>query len=230
MSLQVLPATIEDIPRLASIIFEAFTSDALHVAMFPREHQASYMDWYHQKLRMTMEDPAIRTVKVVQKADATSEDDVIIAYGRYQFPSRQRGIEEQPKSKRIQEQRHPFPAKANESLVDYYIDRINMIHKRLVDERKDFVCQMLATHPDYQGRGAGRLLIQYGIDAAKDFGHSSRTSPMIFLEAAPEAYSLYKKFGWRDVDRIDIQLEEYGVQDGGLHSTICMERRIVEGR
>lgn len=228
MTLQVLPATEEDIPRLAEVVFAAFTSDPLHMAMFPREHQDTFMAWYHQKLRKGIRDPCMRSMKVVRKANESHPHDTIIAYGRWQFPKTTAKGESQLIT--TEEEQISFPALGNKPLVDYYVAATNVIRQRVVDESRDIVCQMLATHPEYQGQGAGRLLLQYGIDAAAEVSRCSGTPARIFLEATPEAYSLYKRFGWEDLgdlDRIEIRLEEYGGPSGVLHCTVAMSRLTV---
>lgn len=226
MTLQVLPATEEDIPRLADIVFAAFTSDPLHVAMFPRENQAAFMAWYHQKLRKAMRNPSLRSMKVVKTAagEGHHEPDIIIAYARWQIPHT---AQTETQVVEAEAKQTPFPVLANEPLVDHYVAATDAIRERLVDKSRDFVCQMLATHPEYQVQGAARLLIQHGIKAATEAALCNGAPVGIFLEATPEAYLLYRKFGWEDVDRIEIRLDEYGVPSGGLHCTVAMERRTI---
>lgn len=50
----------------------------------------------------------------------------------------------------------------------------------------------LGTHPDYQRRGAGSLVVQWGCDMADKDGVSA------YVDANKEGAGLYKKFGFLD--------------------------------
>lgn len=50
----------------------------------------------------------------------------------------------------------------------------------------------LATHPDYQRRGAGSRLIQWGCDLA------DKNGTMAYVDASKEGAPLYQKFGFVD--------------------------------
>lgn len=52
---------------------------------------------------------------------------------------------------------------------------------------------VLATKPEYQRRGAGGALVQWGIDKAKQDGLT------VTLFSSPQGYGLYKKLGFADV-------------------------------
>lgn len=50
----------------------------------------------------------------------------------------------------------------------------------------------LATHPDYQGRGAGSMIVKYGCDLADQDGVSA------YVDASKEGLVLYKRYGFVD--------------------------------
>lgn len=52
------------------------------------------------------------------------------------------------------------------------------------------VLDTLATHPDYQGRGAGSMLVKWGCDLADASGLS------VYVDASKEGAELYAKFGF----------------------------------
>lgn len=151
---------------------------------------------------------------------ADTESNTIIAYGRWEFPVADEA--EQPDSDphatgKIPEV--PFPEYANEKLIDDYVEKTYSIRERLVGKSKDYGLQMLATHPAHQGKGAGSILIRYGLDAAE------RAGAKAFLEATPAAVGVYERYGWKGLDEIVMDLGDYGVENGGLHRTLCMERK-----
>jgi N-acetylglutamate synthase-like GNAT family acetyltransferase len=77
--------------------------------------------------------------------------------------------------------------------------------------------EILVVHPDYQGVGIGKKLIQTGLDDA-----AALALDKAYLEASEAGYPLYKKFGWQDVDQVFVDLEKYGGK--GVWPTICMRR------
>ncbi len=65
---------------------------------------------------------------------------------------------------------------------------------------------MLACHPDYQGRGAGRALVGWGLGKAKTEGLA------VTLFASPMGARIYKRLGFQDVGSFRTQVageEEY---------------------
>lgn len=51
---------------------------------------------------------------------------------------------------------------------------------------------VLCTHPERQGRGAGTVLLEYGLKLADKYGLES------FLEASAKGYPLYAKYGFEN--------------------------------
>jgi hypothetical protein len=59
------------------------------------------------------------------------------------------------------------------------------------------------------------MLVRWGVEKADAVGRKC------YLESTPAAYSLYRKFGWADVDEIVLDLGKYGK---GEHSIKIMMR------
>jgi predicted N-acetyltransferase YhbS len=55
------------------------------------------------------------------------------------------------------------------------------------------VLDLLQTDPKHQGRGAGSILIRWGLDLADQLRVPA------YLESSPAAHKLYVKHGFRDV-------------------------------
>ena len=53
----------------------------------------------------------------------------------------------------------------------------------------------LGTHPDYQRRGAGSMIVQWGCDMA------DRDGVAAYVDASKEGAGLYKKFGFEDLSK-----------------------------
>ena len=74
--------------------------------------------------------------------------------------------------------------------------------------------------PAWQGRGVGSAIILWALEQLR------LDSMPVFLNAQPDGYGLYKRFGWKDVENIDVDLSRWaGPNRGyGMHRTVCMLR------
>ncbi len=67
----------------------------------------------------------------------------------------------------------------------------------------------MAVHPDYQGKGLGRKLLEYCNDLADSAGLPT------YLTAFPGAHGLYQKLGYKDIKHFDVDLNEWGTKHRG---------------
>jgi ribosomal protein S18 acetylase RimI-like enzyme len=65
--------------------------------------------------------------------------------------------------------------------------------------------QVLATLPEYRGQGIGSRLLEIGLAEGRNAGLDE-----FYLEASDDGHDLYEKFGFRDLERIPIDLVQYG--------------------
>lgn len=79
------------------------------------------------------------------------------------------------------------------------------------------VLRSIATLPEYQGQGCASLLLQSGLERI------DAESAKAWLEATPQGQTLYAKFGWKVVDEIVFDLENYGCGEWVQRTTV-MER------
>ena len=75
-------------------------------------------------------------------------------------------------------------------------------------------------HPTWQRRGVGSAMIRWALE------HLRPDTMPVWLCAQPDGYSLYLKLGWRDVEKVDMDLSKWisPYQGYGLHRTVCMVR------
>lgn len=88
-------------------------------------------------------------------------------------------------------------------ILDYfYGNRRKFMHPR------PFVClNAIGTHPEHQGRGAGKRLVQWGVQLADQLG-----LPM-YLEASKEGWPLYQKFGFEVLVEQHFEMEQFKRSD-----------------
>ena len=69
------------------------------------------------------------------------------------------------------------------------------------------VLNLLCVHRDWQRRGAGTLLVQWGLARSESLGLPA------YLEASPAGYGLYLKLGFHEIDVVVVKAEDW---DGGF--------------
>ena len=62
----------------------------------------------------------------------------------------------------------------------------------------------LVTDPGYQSKGAGTKLLAWGVSQADQIG------VRMALEATPAGLTLYKRFGFREVDVVKADMKQFG--------------------
>ena len=77
---------------------------------------------------------------------------------------------------------------------------------------------MVATDPDFQGRGAGSLMMGWGLERA------DKENLEAYLEASPDAVGLYEHFGFREAGRTDTWIENERVKPGTWYRNLFMIR------
>lgn len=63
---------------------------------------------------------------------------------------------------------------------------------------------MLHTDPNFQGRGAGKMLVEWGTKKADELGLPA------YLESSPTGHHLYQRCGFHDLDILKLDLSLHG--------------------
>lgn len=66
------------------------------------------------------------------------------------------------------------------------------------------VLDLLATLPEHQGKGIGSDFIKWGLEKADAMKRRA------YLEATPEGYPLYCKYGWNPIEELTLDFGAYG--------------------
>lgn len=70
----------------------------------------------------------------------------------------------------------------------------------------------LYVRPEFQRRGIGGTLVEWGVKKADELGL------VAYTEASPKGLGLYLKYGFEEVDRVTVDLEPWGGKKGTVHS------------
>ena len=83
------------------------------------------------------------------------------------------------------------------------------------------VLHILAIDPSLQRKGIGSLLIRHGLDGA------DRDHAKTYVEASPVGLPLYIQFGWKEIDKVVVDV---GKLDGkGAATEVCLMREPRSG-
>lgn len=81
---------------------------------------------------------------------------------------------------------------------------------------------ILITHPDHQRRGAAGLLLKQGIEDGKLHNVD------LHLESSLRGHEFYKKYGFRDIDILELDLSKWGATEPHRNWAMVCEPGIAE--
>ncbi|KFY26987.1 hypothetical protein V491_01093 [Pseudogymnoascus sp. VKM F-3775] len=180
-SLVLEPATAEDIPAMIEIWFAAFTQSSITKLLPDTPGMREWhLEWHHRNFQTI---PSIKYLRVV---DTASKDEQgrprIVAFGVWNL-----GIPEE-QGRRFPPWHPDCPQEACEDLIS----GLEKERKRIMGDVRNYYLDTLGTHPDYQRRGAGSMLVKWGCDLADKDGVSA------YVDASKKGLPLYKKYGFVD--------------------------------
>ena len=79
--------------------------------------------------------------------------------------------------------------------------------KENMSGRKHWYLELLATRPEWQGKGAGGLMLDWGCARADGDGVET------YLESSPAGKRLYEKKGFKELDRLVVPSKVEGEED-----------------
>ncbi|KAI1436764.1 acyl-CoA N-acyltransferase [Xylaria sp. CBS 124048] len=193
MPLELHPATEADAERAAAIEKEAYASDLFMPILFPGpfpEPQAGQKDWRVEELQgVIREDPSVRWLKVIDtdiKPDEANSQ--MIGFAQWNIND---GSQPPPKPRTFGVGANVAACKEASALLQ--------TTRRSRQQTKHVHLSMLHVDPRHQRRGAGRMLVMWGVEEAKKLGFP------VFLESSEVGASLYLTCGFSfvDIDALD---------------------------
>ncbi|KAH8781898.1 acyl-CoA N-acyltransferase [Hyaloscypha finlandica] len=178
MPLTLSLATPADLPNLVRAQYAAFhPNDTLHVLIYPSPDRVPESTFEKTVERQT--DAWKDNVTWVKVTD--DETGSVIAGAKWIFWPKSGGWAEE-KGKR-------WPESFGIAYVSWIMEEF-MGRRRERNQGPAALLDICYVHPDWQGRGAGKLLVQWGTEKADELG--LRT----FVEASYFGRPLYEKFGF----------------------------------
>ncbi|KAI5365208.1 Putative GNAT domain, acyl-CoA N-acyltransferase [Septoria linicola] len=149
MAFTLLPLQELDVPQCVTIYFAAF-QNAHSLGCWPRT--PDIRAWWENMIKDELHEPGAQWLKAVLE-----ESGEIAGFAKWQEP--EPGIEPDVSLPE-------WPAEADAELCDETFGAWARAHRDLMGKRGHWYLEILATAPAYQGRGAGSLMMKYGLDKA----------------------------------------------------------------
>ncbi|KAJ5101393.1 hypothetical protein NUU61_003615 [Penicillium alfredii] len=214
--IEILPATEEDCPTLAQVEEAAFSqarqeeSRSLSEIMFGPPAAEGESLRAQDLVHKMQTDPTTRLYKATIKEEATNMKRIVgwSVWNHY--------LEPQPMEERKDTRSRLI---GNEDAFHEFFGALLRARKLYMSGKPFCLLGVLVTLPEYQGRGVGSALLEFGISEATKAGLSE-----FWLEASADGYSLYRKFGFENVDFVHMDLTKYGSVGQTKH--VCMKKSL----
>ncbi|KAK6379967.1 uncharacterized protein PV06_00158 [Exophiala oligosperma] len=181
MALAQRDAQESDITVLCDIFFNAFANDLVMKQCFP--DVPDVRAFWENILKKGMADPKCHTRCVVDTALPGSP---VIAYSRWVDCDKDAPPPEGPQ----------YPSGGNVEVSKIFFPQLRKKRMEIMKGREYWYLGLLCCSPSHQGRGAGRMLLEYGLGLVDKEGKEA------YVEASPPGAPVYKKFGFKEVDKV----------------------------
>lgn len=193
MGLTLRQATASDAAQIVDIYLSAFKEDAISLLCFPRNE--AVRDWWLNMIAEELSDPHAHFI-VITSSDASTDGDTVVAFAQWNGPLKPM-FSELP----------TWPEGSDVELANSFFGNLFSTHKRLMEGKKHWYLELIATRPEFQGKGAAGLLIRWGLGKADSEGLDA------YLEASPDGKPIYEHFGFIAQEDLVMDLEGKGVEE-----------------
>ncbi|RAK95485.1 GNAT family N-acetyltransferase [Aspergillus ibericus CBS 121593] len=223
MGITIRPATELDTLSLGQINIASFRHQPFWGNLFPNipDTEAGTLPLKTARCLDKLVAPNVHVLAAVDDISGR-----VVGYARWMVPADENGdgksaveLKEQANVELLNRHKagNTFPVGTRMDLYHAFQELLKDVEGRLVREG-DFVLELLATHPEAQGRGVGTALLNWGLERA------NKRNARVYLEATEDGYPLYWKYGWRDVEVIEIDFTRFG-GEGRQQWTVMVRER-----
>lgn len=188
MALTLRKATVADAADMVDIYMSAFTIDAISLLCFPRNNAAVYK-WWLDMIIDEMDDETAASLVITTPGPDSREQ--IIAFGKWNIPS----------SKPLSADLPQWPEGADVEVANHFFGNLFRHRMQIMGDRRHYYLEIIATRPEWQGKGAAGKLMRWGLELA------DRDGVEAYLEASPDGKPIYEHFGFEERDRLVVDLE-----------------------
>jgi len=116
-----------------------------------------------------------------------------------------------------------YPPTANRAAMDAFFSAIDEAKARILGNRAYVLLHLLATDPEYHGRGAGAMHLAWGTEEADRLGLDA------YLESSAAGRRLYEKFGFKEVEMLGFDSRKWGSEERIDHAVMLRPKREEKG-
>ncbi|KAI1325120.1 putative GNAT family acetyltransferase [Xylariaceae sp. FL0255] len=199
-------ATAEDAPRIAEIHMAAFGENAMLHAQFPTASVRKKLQiCIEEKARADINDPKTSVLVIESFNDFEETPGAAVAFAKWSHPVHP--------SEEYVEPPWNWPEGTDLDTLGAWIAKATEAENRSVGDTPCYHLFFIGTDPSYTGRGAGKLLVQWGID------QSEATGAPLYLESTVEAAHFYENNGFTAKEIVTLPIRV----DGGTETQIYEE-------
>ena len=207
MPLELRPVAESDVNQFTLTAIEAFQSGIGHLLTGPNTP-----DNVKKKNAITVksikEDPSAKLIQIVD-----TDTNEMVAGAMWNIYETERTEEELDKMFA-----RPTPEQGYRPDFDPIYDHLKNNRREIMGHRPYVYLNVLFTHPKHHRRGAGAMLVKWGVDKADDL------SVEAYHESSIEARKLYERFGYRILKAVEFDMSKYGRPDLGTDINAIMYR------
>lgn len=166
---------------VAPLFMKSFHAYEYFQRMMPDTPQAAKA--WAEATQHAIDDP--NTICLVVTDTSTG---AIVAHGRWVRPKAE-GEKDQPGN---EEDRwgDSFMEACDSKMAEDLFGAFHKNREQFMGEEKHWYMELLLTHPDYQGKGCGSMILRHGLELA------DRDQLPCYIDSSPMGKALYEKLGW----------------------------------
>ncbi|KAL1843826.1 hypothetical protein VTJ49DRAFT_7177 [Mycothermus thermophilus] len=212
--IRIREATQADADTIAAIHFGAFEDSIMDQLMFPGGPSADAKQKFAARIfpRPVTDGEAppksqtfVYVAKLLPNDESAGTSGEVVAFAKWRLQAEPLP-EEEWKKDQFECTTEVFGEGCDITVINAFIGEMTRMSQRLAKGEAALYLGILACTPSRQRLGAGSALMKWGVDLADRLGLPA------WVEASPIGYGLYRKFGYQDVDVLDLNItEKWGV-------------------
>ncbi|KAF2823663.1 acyl-CoA N-acyltransferase [Ophiobolus disseminans] len=194
MAIIIRDVSDDEIPRVCAIEHAAYADNLLSPFLFPGPFPAdSQQQRVTQLIDMRKTDSTARYIQAYDE-----ETGQLIAFAKWHV------YDSSSAAAAARRPARNFGPGTNVEACEAFFGSLSTKKDELMGEKPHLYLHMLHTDPSFQGRGAGKILVEWGTKEADELGLPA------YLESSPSGHHLYRQCGFHDVDMLKLDLGLYG--------------------
>lgn len=196
-TLRLRPGSPADVEAMCETVLDAFSGNMVGRTFFPATSASSRTFWL-AALAEEVHDPNARFV-VVEEVTVASPP-ALVAFAKWNAPV---VVVVGPGTPQLPPLPDCWPADGDPTLAAVFFGKLADMHEAIMAGRPHWYLEMIVTRSKYQGLGAGRMLMEWGVERADENGAEC------YLDATPEGKHLYERFGFKTQASLSFFNETY---------------------